>query len=73
VGYTIYDDESIVECYARNPWGRRARAFCSQPDYPPVNIDISARGKAENIISRLLPKYLEIREPLSLKEALWNI
>ena len=74
VGYTIYDDdERIVECYTHDPWGRGAKSFCSQPDYPPISIGIFARGKAETIISQLLPKYHEIREPLSLKEALWNI
>jgi hypothetical protein len=74
VGYTMYDDdENIVECYAHNPWGRKARAFCSQPDYPPISIEIFASGKAENIICQLLPEYLELQEPLSLKEALWNI
>lgn len=74
VGYTIYDDdENIVECYANDPWGRTARTFCSQPDYPPIRIDISASGKAENIICQLLPKYLELQGPLSLKEALWNM
>jgi hypothetical protein len=74
VGYTLYDDdENIVEYYAHNPWGRRARAFCSEPDYPPISVDIFASWKVENIISRLLPKYLELQEPLCLKEALWNI
>ena len=76
VGYTMYDDdENIVERYAHAPWGRKARAFCSQPDYPPISIERAhvASGKAENIICQLLPKYLELQEPLSLKEALWNI
>ena len=74
IGYTMYDqDEKIVEAYARDPWGKSAKSFCSQPDYPPVNISaIPPQGKAEIIINKLLPKYSKLREPLCLKEALWN-
>jgi len=72
VGYTIYDkDEHLVEGCALNPW-RRARSLCSKPDEPPIRISDSQRGKADGIIGELLPTYFEMREPLRLKEALWN-
>lgn len=70
IGYTIYDDdENLVEAYVRSPWGRSARSFCSQHDWPPINI---IQGKTDQIINTLLQKYCEISEPLCLKEALWN-
>lgn len=74
IGYTLYDqNENVVEAYARDPWGRTAKSFCSKPDYPPVNIEaIPSLHKAETIISKLLPKYCELGEPLCFKEALWN-
>lgn len=74
VGYTIYDqNENMVEGYAHSPWGKEARSYCiKQNDKPPIRIGDGARGKAEEVISRLLPKYYEKREHLRLKESLWN-
>lgn len=73
VGYTAYDkDENIVEVYAQSPWGHSAKSFCSQPEYPPIRIHDYPLGDAEKIINYLLPKYIEVSEPLRLQEALWN-
>lgn len=73
VGYTLYDqNENLVEGYAHDPWGKRARSYCLKPDAPPIRIGAFARSKAEEIISQLLPTYYERREPLCLKEALWH-
>jgi hypothetical protein len=73
VGYTIYDqDENMVEGHVHHPWGRNARSFCSKPDKPPIRINHSAKGRAEEAISQLLPVYCELSKPLRLKEALWN-
>jgi len=73
VGHTIYDkDCKIVEEYACNPWGSHPRSLCSKPDDSPIRInDSSSRGKAEDLISQLLPPYSELRDPLHLKDALW--
>jgi hypothetical protein len=76
VGYTIYDkNEKVLESYAENPSGN-AKSFClNQYDLPPVRLfPVSTVGhdNAENIIEKLFPSYLELREPLCLKEALWN-
>lgn len=73
VGYTLYDqNESMIEGYAHDPWGRSARFFCSKPDKPPIRISDSERGRAEDVINQLLPVYRELSKPLRLKEALWN-
>ena len=73
VGYTVYDqNENIVEGYAHAPWGKHARFYCSKHDQPPIRISDGARGKAEDVLSQLLPTYYENREPLRLSEALWN-
>jgi len=73
VGYTVYDQNgNMVEGYAHNPWGNEARSYCSRHDKSPIRISNSARGKAEDVISQLLPTYYEMREPLCLKEALWH-
>jgi hypothetical protein len=75
IGYTLYDEnEDIVEAYGRNPWGRSTRSFCSQPDFPPINIfAIPPSSKAETLIGGLLPKYHEVCELFFFKEALWNL
>lgn len=73
VGYTVYDqNENIMEGYAHDPWGKSAKSFCSKPDKPPIRISNSAEGRAEDIISQLLPAYCKLSKPLRLKEALWN-
>ena len=74
VGYTIFDkDGNVVEESACNPWGNNIRSLCSKKDVAPIRISEStSRGKAEDLISQLLPSYYEMREPLCLKEALWH-
>jgi len=73
VGYTTYDqNEKLVERYARSPWAKKARSYCSKHDEPPVRINIFPHGKAEDTISQLFPTYCEKREPLCLTEALWH-
>jgi hypothetical protein len=73
VGYTIYDqDEQLLEVSAHDPWGKAAKSFCSRPDYPPIRIRDFPSRDAERIITQLLPKYIELCEPLCLREALWN-
>ncbi|MCD6513295.1 MAG: hypothetical protein J7L07_00050 [Candidatus Odinarchaeota archaeon] len=73
VGYTIYDEDcNIVEEYACNPWGGDPRSLCLKPDIPPVRISgPDFCGKAEVIISQLLPSYCELRDSLRLNDALW--
>lgn len=73
VGYTIYDkDNNIVEEYACNPWGNNIRYLCSEPDFAPVRINSpSTGGKADDLISQLLPPYLDARDSFHLNHALW--
>lgn len=74
IGYTVFDQkENLVEGYSHDPWGKNARSFCSNIDYPPIKIDVHTRGRAKNLISQLLPKYFELSVPLQLTEAIWNI
>ncbi len=73
IGHTLYDkDENVIEAYARNPWREAAKFYCSKPDIAPISIRLPQQGRAETIISQLLPKYLELCESLCLKEALMN-
>ena len=74
IGYTLYDtNDDIVESYARDPWGQCVKTFCSEPDFPPIDINaMIPNGKAETIINQLLPRYQQLCEELYLKEALWN-
>lgn len=73
IGHTLYDkEEKVIEAYARDPWGKSAKSHCAEPDAAPISICLSQRGRAEAIISQLLPKYFKLCEALCLKEALWN-
>jgi hypothetical protein len=71
----MYDKNgSTVEAYARSPWWDLAKSFCKKSDSPPITIhSIPPSGRAEEVISQLLPKYYELREQLRLKEALMNL
>jgi len=72
VGYTLYgQDYEIVEEYACDSWINDSRSLCSKPDNAPIRVNkVSSGGKAENLISQLLPSYFELRDPLHLKVAL---
>jgi hypothetical protein len=70
VGYTSYDkDNNIVEEYACNPWGNDPRYLCSKPDIPPIRIE--GHSKADDLISKLLPTYCELRDDYHLDDGLW--
>jgi hypothetical protein len=74
IGYSAFDQKEYrVESYSRDPWGKGAKRFCVEPDYPPVRIDIFPTNHAEKVIGQLLPKYCEMRIPLFLREAFWYI
>lgn len=72
VGYTTYDkDGNMLEGYACNPCGN-PRSLCSKPDNPPIKVNPhSSRGGVDDLISRLLPPYHELRDQYRLKDALW--
>jgi hypothetical protein len=73
VGYTLYDqDFKIVEEYACDSWTNDSQSLCLKPDNAPTRINKPASWEsAENLISQLLPRYSELRDPLHLKDALW--
>ena len=72
VGYTLYgQDYEIVEEYACDSWINDSRYLCSKQDNAPIRINKAPSwGKAEDLISQLLPRYSELRDPLHLKVAL---
>ena len=70
VGYTEYDKNgNMVEVYAHDPWWRDPRSLCSYHDRPPIKIKVHERGRVENVISQLLPKYYEKVEHFNFKDA----
>ena len=73
VGYTLYNENgNPVEEYACNPLSNHPRSLCSKVDNAPIRVnDYANWGKAEGLISQILPKYIELRNPLHLEEALW--
>ena len=73
VGYTLYDqDFKIVEEYACDSWTNDSQSLCLKLDNAPTRINKPASWEnAENLISQLLPRYSELRDPLHLKDALW--
>lgn len=72
VGYTKYDKNgNVVEGYARNPWWSDPRSLCLYHDRPPIRINVHERGRVENVICQLLPKYYEKVEPFNLKDAFY--
>jgi hypothetical protein len=72
VGYSLYGQGyEIVEEYACDSWINDSRSLCSKLDNAPIRINkASSGGKAEDLISQLLPAYYELRDPLHLKVAL---
>ena len=74
IGFTILDKkENIVENYCNRPWCRTAKSYCSNFEYYPIRVEIPFSGRAQTIISQLLPKYFDIRDTLRLQEALYYI
>ena len=73
VGYTLYDQDcKIVEEYVCDSWTNDSQSLCLKSDNAPTRINKPAsRENAENLISQLLPRYSELRDPLHIKDALW--
>jgi hypothetical protein len=72
IGNTLYDkDEAIVTSYAHNAWGHKAKSYCSNPEYPPINLGTHP-PQTGKIISDLFSAYSDFCDILNLKEALWN-
>ncbi|MFC7677512.1 hypothetical protein [Paenibacillus sp. GCM10028914] len=74
VGYTEYDENGyLLKQISQNPWGNNVVSKCRNSGSYPIKIDnYDSWGRAETLLSELVPKYLEYREELNLKNALWS-
>lgn len=74
VGYTGFDAEGLpVEEVSFNPWGDNVVALCDTPGRPPVKLDPwTDRLRLETALAQLVPPYLDVRDALGLKNALWH-
>lgn len=78
VGFTEYDNEGQKLAYFAKPsWGGSySRSACENVPLSPFNLGINRiiinKGKIEELLCDLVPKYLSKRDKLGLKEALWR-
>ena len=68
IGSTTFDEEGwAVEEEAWNPWGQDVERICRRPDSAPLPSD---PANVEDVLARLVPLYLELRQSLHLQDAL---
>lgn len=74
IGYTKYNPMYyITEFSAINPSEANIVELCKQGDRSPININHYRGGNnVEEVLSVLVPKYLELKDKLHLDYALWN-
>ncbi|WP_054864551.1 hypothetical protein [Methanosarcina barkeri] len=78
VGFTEYDNEGQTLAYFAQPsWGKAySRSVCENIPLSPFKLGIKSaiinEGKIEELMCDLVPKYLNKRDKLGLKEALWR-
>jgi len=78
VGFTEYNNEGQTLAYFAKPsWGGAySRSACENIPLSPFNLGIKStkinEGKIEELLCDLVPKYLNKRDKLGLKEALWR-
>lgn len=69
VGYATFDESNcVIDEICIDPWGNNIISKCKNAAKQPI----SNTYYFEKILQQLIPKYLELREPLNLKQALWN-
>jgi len=70
VGYSVYDEFGIpLELFAIKSWGDSITSLCKAAAFPPILFRVGT-NKFETLLQDLVPKYLEMREPLDLDGAL---
>lgn len=78
VGFTEYDnEEQTVAYFAKPSWGGTySRSVCENVPLSPFSLGIKSviinEEKIEELLCDLIPKYLNERDKLGLKEALWR-
>jgi hypothetical protein len=73
IGSTLFDESGwAIEEETVNPIsGDGLRELCSEGDMPPVPLRM-ASADIEAVLAKLVPKYLELRDRLDLRNALWG-
>jgi len=72
LGSTTFDATGWpIEEEAVNPFGSNLKDQCTHSSFPPIPLNWDGE-QVEQAISTLLPKYLALREPLKLRDALWS-
>lgn len=76
IGSSTYDAGGMpIEVVAEQPWGRDIRTTCESLDYSPLTADrrdVRRGHMFETVLRELTPRYLQLRGPLALDEALWR-
>jgi len=80
VGSTSYDaDAYLVRTTAQDPWGNDVVASCRNAALPPTPIHVQDIKEGRIIgnrfkeqLSVFIPKYLDLRDELGLRDALWR-
>ena len=73
VGSTVFDESGwTIEEEAVNPIsGDGLRELCADGDMPPIPLRM-ASADVEGVLAQLIPKYLEQRDRMDLRNALWG-
>lgn len=72
IGSTEYDVEGRpIKQMALSPWYSNAVHICNKPDLPPI--ELSHKWELiEEILGKIVPRYLNLRNDLNLSPALWR-
>jgi len=73
IGSTVYDETGwAIEEEVLNPIsGDGLRELCSEDDMPPIPLRIPS-ADIEAVLAKLVPRYLELRDSMDLRNALWG-
>jgi hypothetical protein len=70
IGSTTYDDTGWpIEQEMVSVEGEELRALCAKPDHPPVPLTLPST-EVEDVLSKLVPSYVNVRDTMRLRNAL---
>jgi len=74
IGQSSYNNSASLTLQEyQNPWGDNVVTRCQRPASPPIRIDnFQDKERVEILLSELLIPYIEQRDSLGLKGALWK-
>ncbi|AAM05982.1 hypothetical protein [Methanosarcina acetivorans] len=71
VGYTVYGaNGEILEQYSASPHIDNLIYLCQKPNESPIYLKLNTAFNIENILNKLIPNYLILRDELNLEKAL---